>query len=132
MTTQLLDAARILLVEDEFLIAMDVEQLCRDHGAEKVRIIGNKTELDAFRPDSEEIDAAILDVKIAGNWTVEFARMLQRNGIPFIFATGYSELASIFEEFAGVRVVGKPYAGTEIVEALAATLAEAPSLRNNV
>lgn len=132
MTTRLLDAARILLVEDEFLIAMDVEQLCRDHGAETVRIIPNQAELDAFSLVSEEIDAAILDIKISGNWTVEFARMLQRSGIPFIFATGYSEMTSVFEEFPGVRVVGKPYTGTELVEALAAALADAASLRDDV
>lgn len=125
LTSQLLHAARVLLVEDESLIAMDVEQLCRDNGAASIRIIAEHAQLGPAL--LEGIDAAILDVKLSGNWTVDFARLLLERGIPFIFATGYSDMPALFEEFPGVPVVGKPYAGNEIVEALAAVLAARPA-----
>lgn len=135
MTTQLLHAARVLLVEDEFLIAMDVEQLCRDHGAEDVRVVANHSELQPELLSDGTVHAAILDVKVQGKWTVDFARLLAERRIPFIFATGYSDVESFFKDFPGVPVVGKPYTGSEVMRALSDAMtgrgqpaAEAPTL----
>lgn len=122
MTTQPLQAARILLVEDEFLIAMDVEQLCRDHGAQDVRIVANPAELGPALLTELAPDAAILDVKVQGQWTVDFARLLAERNIPFIFATGYSDMDAIFKDFPGVPVIGKPYIGDEFIKVLSATM----------
>lgn len=126
MTKPLLSAKRVLLVEDEFLIAMDVEQICRDHGVNDVRTIHTIDELTVDAVTGLEIDAAILDIKISGESTVGFARSLRDRGIPFIFATGYSDMPALFDEFPGVPVVGKPYAGDQVVEALATVLAARP------
>lgn len=128
LTNQLLNSARILLVEDEFLIAMDVEQLCRESGAADVRVVANRDELGAALLDDFDADAAILDVKISGAWTVDFARLLRDRDIPFIFATGYSDLEALFDDFSGVPVIGKPYTGMEVIEALAAAMSETRQL----
>jgi DNA-binding NarL/FixJ family response regulator len=122
LTTQPLQAARILLVEDEFLIAMDVEQLCRDHGARDVRIVSNHAELGPGLLSEPAFDAAILDIKVQGQWTVDFARLLVERNLPFIFATGYSDMEIFFKDFPGVSVVGKPYTGDKFIEALSATI----------
>jgi len=121
----LLEGLRLLIVEDEFLIAMDVEQLCRDHGAAEAVVIGTAADLGAAPASLADVDAAILDVMVEGRPTLDFARSLAERGIPFIFATGYSDRGDVLSAFPGVRVVGKPYAGDDIVEALAAALAAA-------
>lgn len=110
---------RILVLEDEYLIAMDVEQLCRDHGASDVMILRSLDELAAQSSVAEDVHAAVLDVMLAGSSTMEFAQRLHGKGVPFVFATGYSDNQSIFEPFPGVNVVAKPYGGAVLIEAIA-------------
>lgn len=108
-----LSGLRILVLEDEYLIAMDVEQLCRDHGAAEVVIMRSV-------PDAATLvcDVAILDVMLGGVSTLPFAAKLRERNIPFIFATGY-DASERFADFAGVPVVGKPYGAGELVDAVA-------------
>lgn len=113
-----LDGMRVLVLEDEFLIALDVEQLCREHGAADVVIVNN---LDALAPDpftAEPFHAAILDVMLAGRRTTDFASQLVERAVPFVFATGYSDSEDMFEGFEGIPVVGKPYSGRDLLDAL--------------
>jgi CheY-like chemotaxis protein len=109
---------RILVMEDEFLIAMDVEQLCQDHGAEEVIILRTLKELGDQPVGDRGINVAVVDVMLAGESTVEFAKTLQDNNVPFVFATGYAENENLFEAFPGIRVVGKPYAGPTLITAI--------------
>ncbi|WJI36802.1 MULTISPECIES: response regulator [Mesorhizobium] len=114
----LLDGLRILVLEDEFLIAMDVEQLCRDHGAGEVVIARDLTEVDG-RKVATQFDAAIVDLMLGGTSTLEFAAGLRETGVPFVFASGYSDADEIKATFPGVRLVTKPYSGEDLVEAVA-------------
>jgi CheY-like chemotaxis protein len=108
---------RVLLLEDEYLIAMDVELLCRDHGAAEVILKRSVGELDG---PLGEFDVAIVDLMLAGHSTVPFAERLRDAGKPFVFASGYAGNDELHEAFPGIRVVGKPYAGTDLIEAVAA------------
>ncbi len=119
MKIPLLSGLRLLIVEDEFLIAMDVEQLCLEHGAAATIVAGSAAEL-SERMAGGGFDAAILDVMVEGRSTLDVARSLAERGIPFVFATGHSDRPDVFAAFPGVRIVGKPYAGEELVEAVAA------------
>jgi DNA-binding response OmpR family regulator len=112
---------RILILEDEYLIAMDVEQLCRDHGAEDAILIGS---LDAIETElaGQRFDVAVIDAMLGGRSTLDFARRLGEQGIPFVFATGYDGTAGRFADFPGVPVVGKPYGGQELIEAIASVV----------
>lgn len=130
LKTPLISAERVLLVEDEWLIAMDVEQMCREHGVKFVRVIHSYDELAKEIKTGSDIDAAILDVKISGQLTLDFARLLRERRIPFIFATGYSDMPVLSGEFPDVPVVSKPYAGKQLVEALAAVVGSRPKLRD--
>lgn len=114
----LLDGLKVLVLEDEFLIALDVEQLCREHGAQDVIIMRRLEELGAEALLSHGFSVAIVDVRLGGETTFEFARELSSHGIPFIFATGYSETEALFEMFPGVSVVSKPYVGGALIEAV--------------
>lgn len=110
---------RLLVLEDEFLIAMDVEQLCRDEGAEDVVI--HKTLAEAMADDTT-FDAAIVDVSLGSESTLPFAATLRDRGVPFIFASGYTDRSEIAQAFPGIAVVGKPYAGEDLIDALVAAI----------
>lgn len=114
---------RVLVMEDELLIAMDVEQLCREHGASEVVLIHTLEGADEGLVARIAVDAGILDVELAGRSTLGVARGLAARGIPFVFATGHDDAGRLQGEFPGVAVVGKPYAGDALMAALAAALA---------
>ncbi|TIV96850.1 MAG: response regulator [Mesorhizobium sp.] len=120
----LLDGLRILVVEDEFLIAMDVEQLCRDHGAADVAIARGLTEIDEQDLPSR-FDAAVVDLMLDGVSTLDFAGRLRSTGVPFVFATGYSDADDLRDSFPEIRLIGKPFSGEDLVTALAAACGRA-------
>lgn len=111
----MLEGLRILVLEDEFLIAMDVEQLCRDHGAIDVIAARSLEEVG----DRLVFDAAIIDVLLNGVSTFDFADRLKDAGTPFVFASGYTDNAEVAKRFPGVAMVGKPYSGDDLVKAVA-------------
>jgi CheY-like chemotaxis protein len=113
-----LQGMRILVLEDEYLIAMDVEQLCRDHGAEDVIILRKLEELGGDPFAGRRFHAAIIDIRLGGETTFDFALQLAERRIPFIFATGYTETETLRKAFPGVTVVGKPYASDALIEAI--------------
>lgn len=86
-----LAGARILLVEDEAIIATDVMQELESHG---VTVHGPAATVDAAAAAIEagDFDAAILDVNLSGRMVWPVARMLEARGIPFAFLTGYSDI----------------------------------------
>lgn len=114
----LLDGLRILVLEDEFLIATDVEQLCRDHGAADVAIVRDLAEIDR-RYELSRFDAAIVDLMLGGASTLDFAARLRNAGVPFVFASGYSDSKEIEGSFPEIRLVAKPYSGDDLIEAVA-------------
>ena len=127
---------RVLVMEDEILIAMDVEQLCRDHGAAEVVLVHalNKDGLEGApeRPLEAGIDAAILDVELAGDSTLPFAEKLVAASVPFVFATGHTEAVELFDAFPGVAVIGKPYGEHALIEALVLAIANANANANGL
>lgn len=115
MSEQNLAGLRLLVLEDEFLIAMDVEQLCRDHGANDISI--HKSVAEAMK-DETRFDAAIVDVMLGGESTLPFAAGLRHRGVPFIFASGYTDRTEINSAFPDVTIIGKPYSGDDLIAAL--------------
>jgi two-component sensor histidine kinase/DNA-binding response OmpR family regulator len=97
---------RVLLVEDETLIAMMMEGLLRDLDLEVVGPFGTVGDaLEAVR--HEAIDAALLDVNLGGEMAYPIAQLLQAKKVPFVFMTGYGS-ETIAVPFANVRVFQKP------------------------
>lgn len=109
-----LSGTRILLVEDQMLIAMDLENILIGQGAAEVVATSSAADalirLRRFAPD-----AAILDVNLGGGTSESVADELTRRGIPFAFATGYGDRSIIPERFAGIPVVRKPYEAASII-----------------
>lgn len=113
-----LDGMRVLVIEDEFLIAMDVEQLCREHGATDVVIMRSLAELGSDPFAGRSFDVAILDVMVSRGSTLEFAAKLRARNIPFVFATGFDRTEEIFDALSDAEIVSKPYSGDALIQAM--------------
>jgi two-component SAPR family response regulator len=90
MTTDSLAGRRILVVEDEMVIALEIEETLQALGC---AVVGPVSKLDAaLRLASEEaLDAAFLDVTIRGGYVYPVAERLLARGIPFVLASGYGK-----------------------------------------
>lgn len=112
----------ILVVEDETLVAMNLETILLDLGHTVIGPISTLGELDAALETGFQADVAILDINIAGEEIYPHARRLQALGIPLVFASGYGA-SGISEDFVGHTVVPKPYTERDIVGGLSAVRA---------
>ena len=83
-----LEGRRILVVEDEFLIAMEVEDVLRALGAEVVGPFG-RLEPALGAVQKEELDGAVLDVRLDGETSEQVAAVLVSRGVPVLLTTGY-------------------------------------------
>lgn len=98
---------RILIVEDEFLIAMHLEDLLTEMGHQIVGPASRISEAMEFARDSE-IDFAVLDINIAGTKSFPVADILRERGIPFVFASGYGS-AGLEDGYRHEATLQKPY-----------------------
>ena len=67
---------------------------------------------------TEEMDAALLDVNLDGEMSWEVAAILKKRGNPFAFSTGYDEADLLPENLVGTRIVTKPYQMYEVEQSL--------------
>ncbi|ACL62972.1 response regulator [Methylobacterium nodulans] len=83
---------RVLVVEDEYLLAYDLARALQKLGA---FVVGPVPELEQVLalPADEPMDAAVLDVNLKGQFVFPLADALREDGVPFVFATGYNESA---------------------------------------
>jgi CheY-like chemotaxis protein len=109
-----LQGLRVLIVEDEPLIASSLEDVLNDLGCV---VIGPAMNLDdAVRLAREaEIDGACLDVNLAGEKVYAVADILRERGLPFVFMTGYGQ-AGLRESDLGRPVLQKPHSVERFVE----------------
>ena len=117
--------ARVLLVEDQVLIAMDAEDYLRTHGAVQVTIA--PTADAAMRQiQAERPDVAVLDVNLGDHSSAPVAEHLASLGVPFVFATGYGDTSMAPEALRSIPVVRKPYTEDVLIAALSKALASKP------
>jgi CheY-like chemotaxis protein len=116
---------RILVVEDEFLVSLDLEAMLRELGGE---VIGPFAGLEraAAVARAEPLDVALLDVNVGGQLVTPVADALAERTIPFVFCTGYAA-ASLPAQHAAVPIVMKPCQPQQLKEALLGALGGAPS-----
>ena len=116
-----LQGLRVLIVEDESIVAMWLEDLLLDLGC---RIVGPAARIEeALRLiDAEPIDLAVLDINVAGQLVFPVADRLRAIDVPYVFATGYGAMGLI-EPHQDSVVIQKPYT----IDALQRSLAHAMS-----
>ncbi|MDQ8700317.1 response regulator [Hyphomicrobium sp. LHD-15] len=110
--------ADVLLVEDNFIIALDTEDMLRKLGVESVRVAASVSEALEFIA-AKRPDFALLDVNLGDNKCFEIAGLLRGLGAPFAFATGYDDNDALLPEFADVTIVSKPYNADDLEKVLA-------------
>ena len=114
-----LAGSRILVVEDEPIVAMCLEDMLEGFGCAIVGPAGRLIEGIALA-ENEALDAAVLDVNLGGDRSYPIADILARRGIPFVFATGYGAL---HESAQPAPLIEKPYREVDVEAALTALLA---------
>ena len=110
------DGKRVLLVEDEALIAMMLEDYLTDLGYQVVAT-ASRLEDAMEKARSIQIDVAVLDVNLAGQVSYPVAEILRQRSIPFIFATGYGT-DGLPDRLSNALVLGKPFVLSQLAKAL--------------
>lgn len=115
------DGLSVLLLEDEYLIAMDAEQTLMSFGIARVSVV-NTLEEAAKAAADESIDVAILDININGRSSFEVAERLRDKGTPIIFASGYGSRKRNAAVVEDAIYLNKPYTKEALRESLVAAL----------
>ena len=111
-----LSGLRVLIVEDEGIVAMYIEDVLTEIGCD---IVATAARLEDALQKAEalEFDVAMLDVNLAGELSYPVAVALRHREIPFLFATGYGAVA-IPQELEGAPLLTKPFRKLDLIQAL--------------
>ena len=123
-------ARRILVVEDESMIAMMVEDFLTELGWDVVGLVGSLDRALAMARDAD-IHAAVLDVNLNGQLSFAAADILSERSIPFVFATGYG-VDGMARRFANVPILTKPFHRDDLDRALRRAMAEMGNSANKI
>ncbi len=111
---------RVLVVEDEALIAMMIEDYLLDMGHE---VVGPVSRLEAAveTARSGRFDCAVLDVNLSGRKSFPVAAALDAQSIPFVFATAYGA-DGLGPDYGERPILRKPFSAADLKLALAAAM----------
>jgi len=112
---------RILVVEDEMMIAMLVEDMLLDLGCSVVGPVHALADALDLARSEPGLDAALLDVNLAGQLVFAVADALREKGVPAIFSTGYGD-AGLRDIDRGSPVLQKPFRAGDLARALGEAL----------
>jgi|JI10StandDraft_1071094.scaffolds.fasta_scaffold227460_2 CheY-like chemotaxis protein len=122
-----LDGMRVLVLEDEALVAMLLEDMLADLGCSTVGPFAELGDATAFvETEPRGMDAAIIDVNVAGQPSYPLAAALAAGGVPFAFSTGY-DISGIAAEWRGRPWLRKPFMLPDLEQVLGTLRAGAPA-----
>ena len=116
----LLNGKRCLVLDDEFLIALDIQQILELAGAKHVASVATASEAMELLRREEKFDVAVLDVKLGGpeGNSLGVASMLANAGTPFVFLTGMRVDNEHARKFPQAPVIEKPYDALALLDAV--------------
>ncbi len=124
MSTKLLEGRRLLVVEDEFLIAVTLAEILEADGAQVIGPFGNVEDaLEAIT--TSDPDGAVLDVHLGRERIFPVADVLMERKVPFVFLTGYDKWV-IPETYRDAVRFEKPADSRAVAKALAAQFVDRP------
>lgn len=112
----MLNEKKILIVEDEAMIACDLEDVVLSCGAKAAVCLDLISAL--TKAEQDEFDAAILDYNLGGQTVLPVADLLHRKGIPFVFNTAIADFENLSERYQGAQICRKPAQESELVAML--------------
>jgi DNA-binding response OmpR family regulator len=117
MNSDALHGHRILVVEDNALLALSLEEMLKEAGA---KVVGPAVTLDEAKrfATEEALSAALLDILLEDDEVWPVARLLAARGIPFIFSTGHIDRSSLPPEWSERPLLTKPVGRHKIIAAL--------------
>ncbi len=119
--TRCLDGVRVLVVEDDPLLLLDLEQTLAGAGAEVVGLCQTLQEA-LRRSDPIDFSVAVLDFRLGAETASPVARRLEDLGVPFVFYTGQARLEPSLAEWRHCSIVEKPSPPQTLISALRAVL----------
>jgi CheY-like chemotaxis protein len=119
MSDSLLAGKRCLVLDDEFLIALDIQQILELAGAQHVASVASASEAIELLRREPKFDLAVLDVKLGGaeGNSLDVAAILAEAGTPFVFLTGMRVDNVHAKKFPQAPVVEKPYDALTLLDA---------------
>jgi CheY-like chemotaxis protein len=109
---------RVLVVEDDYVIALDLARALDELGAQVVGPVSSAEEaVQLVREHDPQIDAAILDINLGSHLVYPVADALRERAVPFVFATGY-EAWSIPPAYGAVPRCSKPVDAAQVIRFL--------------
>lgn len=121
MSDKPLSGLRILVVEDNALLAMTVDSILQNAGAEVAGPVGTLSEAEQLAA-AEPLSGALLDIKLNSDEIWSVARILLDRGVPFIFCSGHFDRDSLPREWSTFPILTKPARARQIVERLAGVI----------
>jgi two-component SAPR family response regulator len=98
---------RFMIVDDEMIIALDLEGMLEDLGHTVVETV-SRVDRGMELAKTSDIDMAILDINVRGQLSFPIAQILRDRSVPFIFSSGYGE-GGLIDGFRDELVLTKPY-----------------------
>ena len=102
-----LKGRRVMVLEDDVLIAMDMEDFLLGQGCEVVGPLSN-VEAALEQVDTAQLDGAVVDLNLRGELSVPVIEALKSRGVPVVVCSGYAELTGVQEMLKDVPMVPKP------------------------
>ena len=115
----LLKGLKVLVVEDETIVAMLLEQMLEELNCEVVGVAGQVAAATDLA-QSSDAEIAILDMNLGGERVDPVAQALAARGVPFVFASGYGE-SGLTPEWRGRPVLPKPFRLEQLFDILVST-----------
>ena len=125
-TNSPLSGQRILVAEDESLIALDLERMLENLGCEVVGPVSSVGEVLEYAARGG-FDGALLDVNLRGQQIFEILPELERLGLRLIITSGYNDLSLFPAAFQRVPRIPKPFDETELRRICESVFARSPS-----
>ena len=116
-----LEGRRILVVEDEMILALAVEELLGTHGVEVLGPLSSVSRVLDFL-GSERPDCVTLDMNLKGDFSLPIAETLNRLDIPFVIVSGYIQSHAEDPQLRNAPFLRKPFADEELIAALHSVL----------
>lgn len=116
---------RILVLEEDYLIALEIGRMLAEAGVGCVQVARDPKLPE--RPDLGGFDAAIMEIRVFEAPTLDFAKGILAAGVPIVIGTAFDEFKDGVPGLPGVPVLLKPYDSKELVATVLGAIGSGPS-----